>query len=181
MTFLELAQARRSIRSYEPRDIPREDLEKCVEAARLAPSACNSQPWKYIIIDDPETKNRFLKKVFAPPFQLNAFANNASAFAVIVSEKTKFPAWMGSKLRRTDFKKIDLGISCTNFVLEAQDLGIGTCILGWFNEKWIKKVLQIPFSKKVELVISIGYPNNKELREMVVKPISETVGYNKYQ
>ena len=180
MTFLELARSRRSIRSYEPRAIPREDLEKCVEAARLAPSACNSQPWKYIIIDDPQTRSKFLKKVFAPPFQLNAFADNASAFAVIVSEKTKFPAWMGSKLRRTDFRKIDLGISCAHFVLEARDLGIGTCILGWFNENWIKKTIKIPFSKKIELVISMGYPRDKELREKMVKPSSETVGYNEY-
>ncbi|MGB2600534.1 MAG: nitroreductase family protein [Candidatus Omnitrophota bacterium] len=180
MDFLELARSRRSIRAYNGRKISREDLNLCVEAARHAPSACNSQPWKFIIADDPDTRSKIADNVFSGAYQMNAFAREAAAFIVIVAEKMKLPAWVGNKLRRTDFRKIDIGIACEHLALQAQELGIGTCILGWFNEKKLKKILFVPRTRRIELVVSMGYPGERELREKPMKDKNEVIGYNKY-
>jgi nitroreductase len=180
MDFLELARSRRSIRAYNGRKISRDDLNLCVEAARHAPSACNSQPWKFIIADEPDTRSKIADRVFSGAYQMNAFAREAAAFIVIVAEKMKLPAWMGNKLRRTDFRKMDIGMACQNLVLQAQQMGIGTCILGWFNEKELRKILSIPRTKRIELVISLGYPAERDLREKPMKDKNEVIGYNKY-
>ena len=133
--FIQLAKERRSIRAYQKKSITREDLELCVEAARYSPSACNSQPWKFIVIDDDSTKEDVAKNAFSGLYNMNIFAQEAAAYVAVVSEKTNFTAWLGGKIRNTDFRHIDIGIACEQFVLQAQELGIGTCILGWFNGK----------------------------------------------
>ena len=180
MNFFELVKSRRSVRAYDDRAISREDLESCVEAARHAPSSCNSQPWKFIIIDDPAGKKATAKNVFSGLYKMNAFAGEAAAFIVLVSEKVKFAAWAGEKLRNTDFKRIDTGIACAHLVLQARELGIGTCILGWFNEKMLKKILSVPPMKKIELVIALGYPAQPEVPEKHLKDKNEVCSFNKY-
>ena len=178
--FIDLVKTRRSVRSFDPRSIKREDLELCVEAGRHAPSACNSQPWKFIVIDDEEKKEAVKTKVFSGIYQMNTFARNADAFIVLVSEKTKTTAWLGQKIRNTDFRKIDTGIACQNIVLQAWELGIGTCILGWFDEKRIKKILSVPLFKKIELVIAMGYPSGVEFPEKKLKDRDEVMSFNEY-
>ncbi len=179
MDFMDLAKTRRSVRSYESRDIRREELELCVEAARYAPSACNAQPWKFVIVDAPEKKAE-LAGIFPGPRGMNLFARGAAAFIVMISEKQNFPAWAGGKIRRTDFRRMDIGMACQNLVLEAQELGIGTCILGWFNERKVKKILSVPLRKKVELIIALGYPLEAEFHERKLKERSEAVTFNGY-
>jgi len=179
-TFLDLIKQRRSIRAYEARPIAREDLELCVEAARYAPSTCNAQPWKFIAVDDANTKTAISKHVFSGFYNMNSFAKEAAAFVAVVSERTKFPAWLAGKFRSTDFRHIDIGIACAHIVLQAQELGIGTCVLGWFNEKKFKKILSVHPLKKIELVIALGYPKDAQLHEKALKDKKETVSFNKY-
>lgn len=180
MSFLELVKGRRSIRTYEKQDIKRGELELCVEAACYAPSACNSQPWKFIIVDNPFVKNLITKNIFSDLYSMNTFAKNAPAFIAIVEEGIKFPAWIGAKLKNTDFRKIDIGIACAHIILQAQELGIGTCILGWFDEKKLKKILSVPFYKKIALVIALGRFDQRILPEKHFKSRNETISYNKY-
>ena len=180
MNFTELAKNRRSIRAYEAREINREELESCIEVARFSPSACHSQPWRFVVVDDPATKNK-ISETFSGTYSMNTFARDAAAFVVIVAEKMKFPAWAGNKLRKTDFRRIDIGIACAHIVLRARELGIGTCILGWFNEKKLKKILSVPYGKRIELVISMGYPTNREVPEKVLKDKAEVLGFNSYR
>jgi nitroreductase len=180
-TLIQLVRSRRSVRSYDRREVRRSDLELCVEAACHAPSACNSQPWKFIIIDDPAKKKAIAKDVLSGLYSMNSFAGEASAFIALISEKVKFPVWVGGKLRNTDFRRIDTGIACGHLILQAQELGIGTCILGWFNERRLKKILSVPSSKKIELVIALGYPaQTEELHEKRLKDKSEVASFNKY-
>ena len=179
-SFLDLAKKRRSTRVYDPRPIDRKDLVLCVEAALYSPSACNSQPWKFIIIDDASLKKDISTGVITGRYSMNTFAGKAAAFIAVVSEPVKLPSWVGAKLRRTDFKRIDLGLACENLSLEAEDLGIGTCMLGWFNERKLKKMLKVPRSRKIELLISLGYPSLREVPERRLKPRGEVVSYNKY-
>jgi len=180
MTFIDLAKARRSVRAYDKRSIKREDLELCVDAARHSPSACHSQPWKFIVIDDPAKREVIAKTIFSDHYDMNAFARDAAAFIAIVSENVKLPVWLGGRLRQTDFRRIDVGIACSHIVLQAQELGIGTCILGWFDEKKLKRVLSVPFYKKVELLIALGYPLQDDLPEKQLKSRDHTVSFNIY-
>lgn len=178
--FLELAKSRRSIRFYNKRDLPRRELELCVEAARQSPSACNSQPWKFIIVDDPKVKKSVAETLSSKPYSMNTFASEAAAYIVMVSESMKFSAWAGSKLLNMDYKRIDIGIACAHLVLQAQELGIGSCILGWFNEGKLKKILNIPRSKRIELVISMGYPGKYISKEKNLKDKKEVLAFNGY-
>ncbi len=146
----------------------------------VSPSACNSQPWKFIIVDDNVTKKAFADNVFSGPYKMNSFAQNAAAYIIIVSEKPKLPSWVGGKIRRTDFRLIDIGIACGNLLLAAQDLGVGTCVLGWFNERSAKKILFVPRTKKIELIIAMGYTSRLNFPEKIVKEPNETVAFNSY-
>ena len=180
MSFLELAGSRRSVRSFDGAAIRREDLELCVEAARLAPSACNSQPWKFIVIDDAPLKEAVGKECFGRPSGFNDFARRAAAFITLVAEPVKFTSWAGSKARNTDFRRIDLGIACSHLVLQAQELGIGTCILGWFDEARLKKLLSVPRKKKIELVVAMGYPAGAASHERHLKGKEDVLSFNRY-
>jgi nitroreductase len=181
MDFMDLVMSRESTREYKKGlKVKRSDLELCARAARYSPSACNSQPWKFVIIDDPLAVKRVSDEVLSGAYKMNSFVRDASSFIAIVSEKIKPAAWAGGKLMRTDFRRIDAGIACAHLVLQAEQLGIGSCILGWFNERRLKKILSIPRSKKVELLISLGYPSNGSKRAKKRKPEQETVSFNRY-
>ncbi len=126
-TFIGLAKSRRSIREYDGSRIERTDLESMIEAARYAPSACNSQPWRFIIVDDPSKKKTLAKEALSGLHSMNSFAHDASAYIVILSDRIKPFAWLGQKIKNTDFRRMDIGIACSHLILQAQDIGIGTC------------------------------------------------------
>ena len=181
MDFIKLAASRRSTRRYKKDlPVPREHLEICADSARRSPSACHSQPWKFVIVDDKTLSSKISKHVVSGIYKMNSFASDATAFIAIVSEKVKTPAWAGGKLMGTDFSLVDAGIACAHIVLQAEDLGIGTCILGWFNERRLKKILSIPRGKKVKLLIAMGYPEEKPVREKSLKPRDKTISFNSY-
>jgi nitroreductase len=156
--IIESILKRRSIRKYEDRPVEREKLLACVEAARLAPSACNGQPWKYIVVDDADVKHKLAKEAFSGVYVVTSFAAKAGAIVAITSEPAILPSMIGDNVRDTKFYLADLGISMAHFCLQAQALGLGTCMLGWFNHEKAAKVLNVPKKKKIEFLISIGYP-----------------------
>jgi nitroreductase len=160
--------------------ISKKDLEICAQAGRLAPSACNSQPWKFIIIDSPENMASIRETVLTGIYNMNSFAENASAFIAVCAVKSKLPAWLGSKLKRTDYRSIDIGGACEYLVLQAEELGIASCILGWFNEKKLKKILKVPYGIKIELLVALGYPLKPQYPEKIRKDSSEVISFNKY-
>ncbi|MCK4851983.1 MAG: nitroreductase family protein [Candidatus Omnitrophica bacterium] len=179
--FMELVRSRRSVRKFTGGKIERGHLEICVEAARYAPSACNVQPWKFVIVDDPQKTGSIVDSVFSGPYSMNAFARGAAAFIAIVSEKQGPAPRLGGILRKTDFRLIDIGMACEHLALQARELNIGTCILGWFDEKKLKKILSVPFFRKIELVIALGYPaSDTEYRERPLKDRREVVAFNEY-
>ena len=156
--MMEVISTRRSVRKYEARPVEEDKLELCLEAARLAPSACNSQPWKYIAVTDPEILGRLGEGAFSGVYTVTGFAKKAPVLVAVVSEKSGIPAWLGGKFRSLPFYLVDIGISVQNFVLTAHEQGLGTCILGWFDEDKAAKTLGVPSGRKVELLISVGYP-----------------------
>jgi len=178
--LMDLIKKRRSVRSYLDKPIPKEDLAKCIEAARLAPSACNAQPWKFIIVDEPELKNRVTEKAFSGIYSMNKFAGGAPVLVVVISEKQKFASAIAGRVRGTKYYLLDVGIACEHFILQAAELGIGSCWIGWFNEKAIKKELDIPRFKKIDVVISLGYPSKGLSKERPRKPIAEISSFNTF-
>ncbi|MFA7254882.1 MAG: nitroreductase family protein [Candidatus Omnitrophota bacterium] len=181
MTFQDLIQKRRSLRRYADRPIAKEDILKCLEAARLAPSACNSQPWHFIVIDDPQLRKRVAERIFSGLYGMNQFAKEAPVLVAVVSEKGKFLASFGGQVRSTSYCLVDIGISCEHLILQAQELGIGSCWMGWFDEKALKEELRISKDKKIDIVIALGYPAEDRMVPKIRKSLEEISSFNQYK
>ncbi|MCK5533492.1 nitroreductase family protein [bacterium] len=173
MKFIELVRKRQSVRKYLPEMVPRDVLNKCLEAARLAPSACNSQPWSFIVVDDEKIRNKLAEKAFSGIYSLNSFAKKAPIYIVVVTQRSKYTACLAGYFKGTQYSLIDIGIACEHFILQATEEGLGTCWLGWFNEKEVKKVLGIPGRNKVDIIISMGYPQIAQLHNKKRKLLNE--------
>lgn len=180
MDFLELVKKRYSLRRYADRRVDRQVLDRCVEAARLAPSAVNSQPWHFIVADAPE-KVSALATAAATGGAINRFARQASAIVAIVAEKPNVIAGVGGFLKNRPYYLIDIGIAAEHFCLQAAEEGVGTCMLGWFNEKAVRGVLDIPVGKRVALLITVGYPSDPTaVGSRHRKPVEKMSSYNSY-
>ena len=164
MSLLELIKHRKSIRDFLDRPVEREYITMCLEAARAAPSACNSQPWRFVVVDEPSLKQKLCDVAFRGIYSINSFCKTAPVIVVVISEKSKFIARVGEMFRGTKYYLIDIGIACEHFVLQAEDLGLGTCWIGWFNEKKVKSVLNIPQHKKIDVLIALGYYDKEKLK-----------------
>ncbi|MFH1692344.1 MAG: nitroreductase family protein [Candidatus Omnitrophota bacterium] len=175
----DLLEKRQSSRTYEQTHVPTEDILKCIQAAQLAPSACNSQPWHFIVINDPIIKKNLSDHVFNGPYQMNIFAKQAPVIIACVSEKTPLLLKTAGYLRRTPFYLIDIGIAMEHFVLQAQELNLSTCWIGWFNERWARKILEIPANKKIVCLLTLGY-SREEHREKKRKNIKDIYSFNHY-
>ena len=179
--FLDLVSLRQSDRGYLDKPVDNEAIKRCIEAARLAPSACNSQPWKFIVIDEPELKNEVAKATSDKILPLNHFTIQAPILVVVVREGANLSSKFGTIVKKKPYTLIDIGIATEHFCLQAASEGIGTCIIGWFNEKKVKKLLNIPERKRAELIITLGYRSKEELRKKIRKDFTDIVSYNKYK
>lgn len=173
MSFFELVKKRRSCRKYLSRPIVRETLQRCLEAARLAPSACNSQPWHFIVVQDKFLKDELSRVAFSGVHSMNSFAKEAPVLVVVVRNKSLYSAQLGGQLRGTQYNLIDLGIACQHLILQAQEEGLGSCWIGWFDERAVKKILKVPRDKKVDIIISLGYSGEKLQEVKTRKLLSE--------
>lgn len=180
MNFLELVKTRQSVRKYSPQAIEPEKIEQCIEAARLAPSACNSQPWKFIVLNDEDIKNKVARETYNMVVQFNKFVVEAPMIVVLMMEKPKVISQIGGRIKNKDFYLMDVGIAAEHFCLQATELGLGTCILGWFNEKKIAEILKIPKNKRIGLIITVGYPQDNIIRTKIRKSTQEVLKINSY-
>ena len=155
--FLQLVNARQSDRAYDKsRLVEADKLERILEAGRLAPSACNAQPWRFVVVTDPSLAEKVGKA--AAGLGMNKFAKDAPVHILVVEESANITSRLGGKLKGKHFPLIDIGIVAAHMVLAAESEELGSCILGWFDEKEIKSLTGIPSSKRVLLDILIGYP-----------------------
>lgn len=181
MALLDLLKHRKSVRNFLDRPVERKRVMMCLEAARLAPSACNSQPWRFIVVDDKQLKNKLCDAAFSGIYSVNAFCKMAPVLVVVISEKSKFLARIGGMFRDTKYYLIDIGIAIEHFVLQAEDLDLGTCWIGWFNEGAIKPILNIPQGKKIDILIALGYYDRGKLGpEHDREPLDKTASFNSY-
>ena len=181
MDFSELIKIRQSVRSYSNKPVEKEKLDQCLEAARMAPSASNSQPWKYIVVDDKELKNKVALATFDKLVKFNKFALQAPVIIVVVLEKPKLVTQMGVEIKKREWPLIDIGITTEHFCLQAAELGLGTCMIGWFDQDKVQALLNIPKKKTIGLLITLGYaPDGYDLRKKSRKENSEVISNNKY-
>ena len=181
MDFLQFVSTRQSDRAFDPeRPVEKEKLDRILEAARMAPSACNAQPWQIIVVDDPELKNRVADATSARALGMNHFTKQAPVHLVLVEEKVNLSSGIGGWVKKKDYAQMDLGILAAHIVLAAHAEGLGSCILGWFNESAMRELLSIPDSKRVWLDITIGY-SAQPIREKKRKSINEIVSFNSYK
>jgi nitroreductase len=177
--FQWLVRNRQSDRAYLNRPVEKDKLERIIEAARLAPSACNAQPWKFIVVDEPELKNKVADTTSNRVLGLNHFTKQAPVHIVIVLEPANFNSNFGSLVKNKQLPLIDIGIAAEHICLAAKAEGLGSCILGWFDEAAVKRLLNIPKSRRVPLIITLGYPDT-ELREKRRKDVGAVLSFNGY-
>lgn len=178
MNFLELVKTRQSVRSYTDKPVEQEKLINCLEAARLSPSACNSQPWRFIVVDEPELREKVARSTFSELVSFNKFSVDAPVLVVVTANKGNLKTKVGQMITDIPYYLIDIGIAAEHFCLQAAEEGLGTCMMGWFKEKEIKKHLSIPKDERVVLVISIGYPKTETIRNKNRKPLKEISNFN---
>lgn len=181
MDFFDLILRRQSVRKYTDKAVEKDKLDKCLDAARYAPSASNSQPWKFIVIDDLGLKEKVAKETYGPLESFNKFVHQAPVIIAITLEKPKLITRLGGRIKKKEWKLIDIGIAAEHFCLQAEELGLGTCMIGWYNEKNIKEILKVPERKSIALLISLGYPpENYTIRKKIRKNKDEVISYNEY-
>ena len=177
MTFLDLVRKRYSLRQYAAKSVPRDVIDRCLEAARLAPSACNSQPWTFLVADTEPARGKLASVAFGGIYSMNVFAAKAPVLIAVIAEHSKYAARLGGHLRGVQYNLVDLGIACEHLVLQAAEEGLGTCWLGWFNERAVRKELGLPWGTTIPLLISAGYPGIEPPRKKNRKSLEEIRRY----
>ena len=177
MKFIDLVKARKSVRRYKDQPVARELIDQCLEAARLAPSSCNSQPWSFLVVDDPEIRDQLVKKAMSGLYSSNSFVKSAPVIIVVTTELKSYMVKVGKLIRKVEYSLLDIGIACDHLTLQAQEFGLGSCWLGWFNERAVRKVLDLPKSTKIDIMISLGYPVSDRIRPKKRKSLDEIRSY----
>jgi nitroreductase len=168
MDMFEVIRTRRSIRKYIDKPVEKEKLLRVLEAARLAPSAVNRQPWDFIVITDPKIKEE-MKSAYSRDWFY-------SAPVIIVACASPSKAWV--RKDGEEYWKVDAAIAMQNLVLAAWAEGLGTCWIGAFDEQEVKKTLGIPPEIRVVAMTPLGYPAEKKEPVTDRKPLSEIVHYD---
>ncbi len=170
MNFMEIAQARQSCRSYdETKPVEKEKLDAMLNAAQLAPSACNGQPYHFTVCTG-ETAKKVAKATMG--LGMNKFAPQAPVMIVVSEEPYTKMAAAGSVVSKNDYRSMDIGIAVAYLTAEATVQGLSTCILGWLDESEVRKICGVKHT--VRLVISVGYAKEDDpLRNKKRKPVEE--------
>ena len=174
MNFTEIAKARQSCRRYDPAlPVEQEKLTAVLAAARLAPSACNGQPYRFTVC-----RGETAKAVAAATqgMGMNKFASEAPVLLVISERPYVASAALGARVKGNDYRSIDIGILAAYITAAATAEGLSTCILGWLDDKKLRELCRL--DAPVRLVITLGYAKEDDpLREKKRKDLSELVSF----
>ena len=172
MNFSELAKNRQSCRRYDPcRTVEEEKLQRIIDSAILAPSACNGQPYRITVCTGESAKT--VRKCVTG-MGMNSFVKDVSVFFVISEEPYVASAALGAKVKKNDYRSIDIGILASYVTLEATAQGLGTCIIGWLDDAALRSLCGD--CGTVRLVIALGYAKEDDpIREKKRKSQKELV------
>jgi nitroreductase len=169
--FTQLALRRQSCRNFSDKPVEHEKLVSCVEAGRLAPSGCNSQPWSFVVVETPEIVAEAAK--CAQQIGMNPWLSTAKAFIVVLEEHAVLMPAIRKILDSQYFAKGDLGAATVQVCLEAEAQGLGSCIIGVYDREGLAKLLNIPVEKQFAALIALGYAADDTVRPKARKPLDE--------
>jgi nitroreductase len=169
--LIAVIKGRRSIRSYKADPVPRETIEACVEAARHAPSASNTQGWRFFVAEGA-LKDRIADEALGGIFVPNKWARTAPVIVALAMKLSVVTDRVGARVKRIDYHLVNAGIAGEHFVLQAAELGLGTCWIGWFDKRAVRRLLDIPAAWDVPALITLGFPA-EEPKPKERRPLSE--------
>jgi nitroreductase len=173
--FLDLCLRRQSCRNFSDKPVEHEKLVKCVDAGHYAPSGCNSQPWSFVVTETPGVVAEVAK--CGQQNDMNPFLSNARAFIIVLEEHAVLMPAVRRIIDSQYFAKGDLGAATVQICLEAEALGLGTCIIGIYDREGICKALDIPIEKQFAALIAVGYPADPAVRQKSRKPLEEIMRF----
>ena len=158
-----------SCRAYAPDPVPEQHLTQVLEAARLAPSACNQQPWRFAVVRAPEMKHRIVEQGFLPGIKMT-WALDAPVHVVVGMEVSFLTHRLAASVSGVAYPWVDIGIAGEHLVLAATELGLGTCWIGWIRPRVVARIVGWPRLVKPVVVITVGYPRQAEAGAPRVSP-----------
>ncbi len=179
-SLMDLIKTRRSTRIFLDRKVPEEKIALMIEAARYAPSACHSQPWRFVAVTDPDLLKKVTGECLGPPVP-NRWAAGAPALLAACADRKLVPNYLGEPAAGVAYHQIDLGIAMEHVVLRAWELGLGTCYIGWFKARKLKVLLNIPRHWKVVCLLALGYPGGGEEPVKERLPLEEILFFNRME
>ncbi len=177
--FQRILAGRRSIRRYLPTPVEPDKLRACLEAARIAPSAHNAQPCRIVVVDEPGLKDRLAEKAFSGLYRGSKFAAAAPVILVLLAKRSFVAHQLGSRYHRVHYYLVDIGVAGEHIVLQAQELGLATCWMGWFSRRHVRKVLNVPRRLKIVALMPVGYAEKRPTREPPRKTLEEMAAFNR--
>lgn len=175
MDFKQLAATRESCRAYSERPVPKEEIKTVLETALLSPSACNSQPWRFIVCEG-ETAKKLPDCIINPVLPINRWVVEVPVFLVVCETKAKLMGGVTSQ----KYAQMDVGIATAALCFAASEQGLSTCILGSFSQKKVKALLGIPKDSTVRLIVTLGYATKDGVRQKNRRAYEELVSYNQW-
>ena len=177
--LIDLMTERRSVRRYLRHVVEPEKIKLMLEAARLAPSAQNSQPWTFVVVRDPLIISRLFTHSIVT-YVANAWAQIAPVVIVCCLKKKIVPHKLVPSIYNIPLHYLDMGAAIEQMLLEAAALGLGTCWIGVFNQRWVKKILHIPSSSEIVSLITVGYPAHSSKKEKKRKSLADIVFFDRF-
>jgi len=159
-SFTKLVGERFSCRSYRSDPVPREMVERILESARMAPSACNRQPWRFVVATEVGLRARLLDEGTLPGLGMT-WAASAPVVLVLGLKKSVITHRVAPLLSHVDNALLDLGIAGEHAVLQAAELGLGTCWIGWIRPKVVRKIVGWPPDITPQAMITLGWPEKQ--------------------
>lgn len=176
MDVYQAIRQRESCRAYDSaRPVEDEKLQRLMEAARLAPSASNGQPWRFVAVRNQALLSQLAPLAKGPGF--NNFVKEAPCLIAVWEAPSNLSARFGARQKQQDYSSVDIGLAVGQLCLAATAEGLSTCIIGWFDEPGVKALLDIPEAQRLRLIVAVGYAKDQPLRPKVRKPMAEIVRY----
>lgn len=157
MPFIDLVRSRYSCRAYKSDPVSREHIERMIEAARLAPSACNKQPWRFAVVRDEATRMRLVNESFLPGIPMR-WAGDAPVIIALGMERSLVTHKLAPGLSGIEYPLLDVGIAGEHLVLQAAEQGLGTCWIGWIKSKKVREIVGWPRGIEAVSLITVGWP-----------------------
>ncbi len=180
MNFETLQAARESCRVYSDKPVSRETLTHLVDVAHNCPSGCNAQPWRFIIVDEPEAHAKLVDAFDDDGLTGCPWGSKVPAFIVICEDKATLMPGVGERYGSQHFAQMDIGMAAMALCYEATSIGLGTCMIGTMSQSKLHAAFGIPEDVTIRLIITVGYPAQEGVppRRKDRKNLTEIVSYN---